>query len=52
MKGVKRFGVKRKLAPRYVGPFQITKKSGQVAYRVQLPPEMRAMFPCIPCVPT
>ena len=24
MKGVQRFGVKRKLAPRYVGPYKIT----------------------------
>ena len=40
MKGVNRFGVKRKLAPRYVGPYRITEKSGQVAYRVELPPEM------------
>jgi len=27
MKGVKRFGKKRKLAPRYIGPFKITEKS-------------------------
>ena len=45
MKGVNHFGVKRKLAPRYVGPYQITEKSGQVAYRVHLTPEMRAIFP-------
>jgi len=44
MKGVKRFGVKRKLAPRYVGPYQIIENSGKVAYRVQLPPEMGAVF--------
>ena len=45
MKGVNRFGVNRKLAPRYVGPHQIIEKSGNVAYKVQLPPEMRAIFP-------
>jgi hypothetical protein len=44
MKGVKRFGIKRKLAPRYVGPSQIIDKSGRVAYKLQLPLKMRAIF--------
>jgi hypothetical protein len=32
MKGVSRFGVKGKLAPRYVGPFPILEQCGPVAY--------------------
>jgi hypothetical protein len=32
MKGVTRFGVKGKLAPRYIGLFPILEQSGPVAY--------------------
>jgi hypothetical protein len=32
MKGVNRFGVKGKLAPHYIGPFQILERCGKVAY--------------------
>ena len=34
MKGVQRFGVKRKLTPRYVGPYQIIERKGEVAYKL------------------
>ena len=34
MKGVQRFGVKRKQAPRYVGPYKIIERSVRVAYKL------------------
>ena len=37
MRGVHWFGVHGKLAPRYVGPYQILKQCSPVAYRLQLP---------------
>ncbi|GKE13952.1 putative reverse transcriptase domain-containing protein, partial [Tanacetum coccineum] len=39
-KGVVRFGKKGKLAPRYVGPFEIVEHAGLVAYRLRLPQEL------------
>lgn len=36
-KGVPRFGVKRKLAPHYIGPYPIIARCGQVAYKLELP---------------
>jgi hypothetical protein len=35
-KGVQRFGVKGKLAPRYIGPYKIMEICGPVAYRISL----------------
>ncbi|KAM2973636.1 hypothetical protein FF1_000015 [Malus domestica] len=39
-RGVVRFGKKGKLSPRYIGPYMITKQVGEVAYRLELPPEL------------
>ena len=44
MKKLQRFGVRRKLAPRYIGPYQIIAQKGPVAYKLQLPSKMKAIF--------
>jgi hypothetical protein len=40
MRGTRRFRVKEKLAPRYVGPFKIIDRMGEVAYQLELPPPL------------
>src|SRR4051812_1638522 len=40
MRGTHRFRIKVKLAPRYIGPFCILSRSGLVAYRLELPPNL------------
>jgi hypothetical protein len=43
IKGVNRFGVRGKLAPRYIGLFPILEQYGPVAYRLQLPETLSAV---------
>jgi hypothetical protein len=40
MRGTRRFKVKGKLAPRYVGPFKINDRKGEVTYQLALPPQL------------
>ena len=37
-RGVRRFGIKGKLSPRLVGPFEVHERVGERAYRLALPP--------------
>lgn len=37
LRGLKRFGMSGKLAPRYIGPYLITARRGEVAYQLELP---------------
>ncbi|XP_062103489.1 uncharacterized protein LOC133814560, partial [Humulus lupulus] len=40
LRGVKRFGVRGKLSPRFVGPFEVLERVGEVAYRLAMPPAL------------
>src|SRR5579883_1549543 len=42
-RGVQRFGIRGKLAPRYVGPYEIVEQCGPVAYRLRLPTSLSAV---------
>ena len=45
MKGVMRFGKKGKLSPRFIGPFEILSRVGEVAYKLALLPSLLAVHP-------
>ncbi|GKB33724.1 putative nucleotidyltransferase, ribonuclease H [Tanacetum coccineum] len=39
-RGVKRFGIKGKLSPRFIDSFEILERIGEVSYRLALPPQL------------
>jgi hypothetical protein len=40
MRGLRRFKIRGKLAPRYIGPFKILDQIGEVAYQLELSPQL------------
>jgi hypothetical protein len=40
MRGLRHFKIRVKLAPRYIGPFKILYQRGEVAYQLELPPQL------------
>jgi hypothetical protein len=43
MRGLRRFKVRGKLAPGFIGPFKILEQKGDVAYQLELPPQLLAV---------
>lgn len=43
MKGVMRFKKKGKLNLRFIGPFEILSRAGEVAYKLALPPSLSSV---------
>ncbi|XP_070017231.1 uncharacterized protein [Nicotiana sylvestris] len=45
MKGVMRFAKKGKLSPRFIGPFEILRRIGEVSNELALPPSLAGVHP-------
>ncbi|WVZ95373.1 hypothetical protein U9M48_041145 [Paspalum notatum var. saurae] len=45
LRGTKRFHMRGKLAPRYIGPYRIKKKIGDLAYELELPEHLSGVHP-------
>ena len=40
----------RKLTPKFLGPYQILKRIGPIAYQIALPPSLSSLHPVFACV--
>lgn len=49
IKQVMRFGKKEKLSPRYIGPFEILQRVGEVAYKLALPSQLQNIHNVYQC---
>ena len=45
--GVTRFGMKGKISPRFIGPFPVVETVGEVAYRLDLQPQLSSVHPVL-----
>jgi hypothetical protein len=52
MRGTRRFKVKGKLAPRYVRPFKIIDRKGEVAYQLRATTAVVGSARCVSCIAT
>jgi hypothetical protein len=48
IRGLRRFKVKGTLSPRFIGPFQILQRVGEVAYRLDLLEQLSDVHKCVP----
>jgi hypothetical protein len=46
IRGLRRFNVRGKLSPRFIGPFKIVEQKGEVAYQLELPAQLSGVHEC------